>query len=237
MAPMAEPGARLTRRPIDLGDTGSIGFRRPIAARRMRWIAALARSLQAAGVRPNQVSVMSVLFATSAGVALIVGLQGPTVARMTGLLVAGCCIQARLLCNVLDGLLAIEGGLRTKSGAIFNELPDRFSDAAILVCAGYAVPDIAWASALGWAAAWLAALTAYVRALGGASGAAQDFSGPMAKQQRMAVLTVACVLAAALAGTPWVGRLLLAALLVVVTGSAITVSRRTLHIIRELERS
>ena len=53
----------------------------------------------------------------------------------------------------------------------------------------------------------------------------------------MAVLTVACVMAAALAGTPWPGRLLPAALLVVIAGAAITAARRTIHIIRELEWS
>jgi hypothetical protein len=48
---------------------------------------------------------------------------------------------------------------------------------------------------MGWLAALLAAITAYVRALGGSLGLAQDFRGPQAKPQRMAVLTVACLLA------------------------------------------
>ena len=46
---------------------------------------------------------------------------------------------------------------------------------------------------LGWAAALLAALTAYVRVFGGALGLTQDFSGIMAKQRRMAALTVGLV--------------------------------------------
>ena len=49
---------------------------------------------------------------------------------------------------------------------------------------------------LGWLGALLAALTAYVRVFGGSLGFAQDFRGPLAKQQRMAVLTVACVVGA-----------------------------------------
>jgi phosphatidylglycerophosphate synthase len=219
------------------GNAGMTDARRPIAARRMGWISGLARLLRAVGVRPNQVSAMSVVFAVVAGVALVVGSHGPLVVRVVGPLVAALCIQLRLLCNVLDGLLAIEGGLQTKSGAVFNELPDRLSDTAILVCAGYAIGDVAWAGALGWAAAWLAALTAYVRALGGASGARQDFSGPMAKQQRMAVLTVACAVAAPLAATSWPERVLFAALVAVIVGTAITAARRTAHIIRELEAS
>ncbi|MBL0870860.1 MAG: hypothetical protein IBJ18_09825, partial [Phycisphaerales bacterium] len=45
---------------------------------------------------------------------------------------------------------------------------------------------------LGWIAALLAVLTAYVRAavkVSGGAGMAQDFCGPMAKQHRMALVT------------------------------------------------
>jgi hypothetical protein len=38
-------------------------------------------------------------------------------------------------------------------------------------------------------------VTAYIRVLGGTLGLAQDFRGPMAKQHRMATLTVGCLLA------------------------------------------
>ena len=63
----------------------------------------------------------------------------------------------------------------------------------LIVALGYAV---GW-PALGWFGALAAALTAYVRVFGGSLGFAQDFRGPMAKQQRMAVLTAACVVGAA----------------------------------------
>ena len=53
------------------------------------------------------------------------------------------------------------------------------------------------APALGWAAAAMAILTAYVRELGRATGLPADFSGPMAKPQRMAVLTGAALLSVA----------------------------------------
>jgi len=53
------------------------------------------------------------------------------------LLLAVAGIQGRLLCNMLDGMVAIEGGRQTKSGEIFNDLPDRVADAVIFVCAGY----------------------------------------------------------------------------------------------------
>ena len=87
---------------------------------------------------------------------------------------------------------------------------------------------------LGWLGALLAASTAYVRATGGALGLPQDFRGPMAKPQRMAVLTVACLAGAAemqWSGTRYV--LVIAAILIA-AGSAATCARRTLAIARLL---
>ena len=46
---------------------------------------------------------------------------------------------------------------------------------------------------LGFAAACVAMFTAYIRAAGKAAGAPHQYCGPMAKQQRMALLTVICV--------------------------------------------
>jgi len=41
------------------------------------------------------------------------------------------------VCNLLDGMVAIEGGLKTPAGELFNDVPDRISDPLILVGAGY----------------------------------------------------------------------------------------------------
>ena len=144
-------------------------------------------------------------------------------------------MQLRLLCNLFDGMVAIEGGFKTKAGEIFNELPDRFSDAFIFIGAAYSLPDFPWARELGWGAAVLAVITAYVRALGASMGAGQIFLGPMAKPQRMATMTVAC-LAAALAPvwTP-LSRLIPVALAVVVAGCLVTIVRRCRCIAQEME--
>ena len=102
------------------------------------------------------------------------------------------CIQARLLCNLMDGLVAVEGGLKSNYGDLYNEIPDRIADAVLLVCAGYA----AGSGTTGWLCAVLAVFTAYLRVFGGALGQKQDFCGPMAKQQRMFLLTLGCLFAA-----------------------------------------
>jgi phosphatidylglycerophosphate synthase len=175
-------------------------------------------------VTPNQVSVASLVFAALAAFAFQrAGTSGPTPGWLVAA-VAG--IQLRLLCNLLDGLLAIEGGLKSKTGDLYNEIPDRAADILILVGAGVALPALPWGMRLGVSAAILAVLTAYVRLLGGSLGLQQDFVGPMAKQHRMFTLSVGSLAAAieyALLGSVIA---LWAALAVIVVGSAVTLARR-----------
>ena len=142
-------------------------------------------------------------------------------------------IQLRLLCNLFDGMVAIEGGKKSDIGSLYNEFPDRVADSLLLVAAGYAA-GFDW---LGWLSALLAALTAYVRVFGGSVGLPQDFSGIMAKQRRMAVLTAGLVvqaIAAVFAASLWP---LIAACAIVAIGSLVTCVTRTLAIARALERT
>lgn len=210
--------------------------RRPIRARQTRWAPAAAGALARAGLRPNQISVLSAVFAFVGAATLVVsGVSGDVPVRVASLLVAAGCIQLRLLCNLFDGLVAVEGGQRTPAGEIFNELPDRVSDLLLLAAAGYACRGSGWELQLGWAAAALAVAVAYVRALGGQLGIAQQFCGPMAKQQRMAVLTVACVITGAETILGWPLRTMTWALGLIVLGALVTAARRTVRIVRELE--
>jgi phosphatidylglycerophosphate synthase len=220
-------------------DSQSIA-RRPVRARTSGWAVALARALARLGVRPNQVSLLSVIVSGLAGLCLVLAGR-PNVAGVWAaslFVVAALAIELRLLCNLLDGMLAIEGGTGTRTGPLFNELPDRVADSLTLACAGYAAGGT-WGPHLGWAAALLAVGTAYVRVLGGALGLAQDFRGPMAKQQRMQALVLACAAAAALRlagfGPQTAARALLLALVLVVLGCVATLGRRTVGIARELQ--
>ena len=157
--------------------------RRPIKARSAAWAQGFARWLAQRSITPNQISV------TSIGCAAWGAWLLWRVPSLTGWLGCAACIQARLLCNLFDGMVAVEGGKRSAVGELYNEFPDRVADSLLLVALGYAS---GW-SWLGWFGALAAALTAYVRVFGGALGFAQSFRGPMAKQHRMFVLTIACV--------------------------------------------
>jgi phosphatidylglycerophosphate synthase len=132
-------------------------------------------------------------------------------------------------------MVAVEGGFKTKSGEIFNEFPDRFSDVFVFLGAGYSNPGNHLMEGMGWAAALLAVITAYVRALGGAAGAKQPFCGPMAKQQRMAILTISCLIDALARGMEWSFHIMTFILPLIIVGCLITILRRTVFVIRDLE--
>jgi len=209
--------------------------RRPVQARGTRWASALARWLARMGLRPDAISLLSVLFALLAGLGLLLGSRFPLPWHIALFLLASLFIELRLVANLMDGMVAIEGGFQTKAGAVYNELPDRLSDSVILVCAGYSVPGNPWwVWALGWVAALLAMLTAYVRVLGGASGASQPFIGPMAKQQRMHLVVVGALLSMVEAIIGWPARAMPLVLGIIVLGSVLTVLRRVRRIVREL---
>ena len=210
--------------------------RRQVKTRDSRWAHSAAAWLRRRGLRPNQISVAGVFFAFGGGVACW---ALPRVDSL-GLIYLLCFmailgIQGRLLCNLFDGMVAIEGGLKSRSGELFNDFPDRLSDSFLLIGAGYAIGTICGV-ALGFSAAILAMLTAYARVLGGAAGGTQRFLGPMAKQHRMALLTLAILVTAATA-TVQGGRsvVLTVALAIIALGSLITTMRRLYHSYRELE--
>lgn len=177
----------------------------------------IARWMATRDVAPNAISVMSVVFA-AAGAGLI--LMGGPLEFVLGAL----CCQLRLVCNLLDGLVAVEGGRGGADGAFWNEVPDRISDILFLGAAGVAAGQ-PW---LGAAAGVGAVLTAYVREFGRAEGLPADYRGPMGKPQRMAVLTVALVVAAV---EP---RAVMAALWVILIGTAVTSARRGAGIVAAL---
>lgn len=209
--------------------------RRQLKTREQAWPRKLAGVLIAARLTPNIVSMLGIVFAFGALLNLTEAGEPFAWKPWVFLVIAATCIQLRLLCNMLDGLLAIEGGLKTKNGDLFNEIPDRIADIAILLGVGLGVRELPWGVTVGWATALAAVLTAYVRLLGGSFGFAQDFSGPMAKQHRMFVVTIGCLAAAVehpIRHTMWS---LYAALWIVFLGSLVTVVRRTIRLDRQLE--
>src|SRR5678815_3620839 len=164
--------------------------RRPIATRNRKWAQSATAWLASRNVSPNAISIAGMCTCIAAGLAL--GLTSVEYDRILWL-VAAFGAQLRLTANMLDGMVALGSGRDSKVGELYNEVPDRVSDAAVFIGAGYA-----WGGnvAFGYIAAILAIFTAYVRAAGKIAGAPNEFCGPMAKQHRMLVVTLICVYAA-----------------------------------------
>lgn len=199
--------------------------RRPIAARSSGWARWLAAQLAKSSVTPNQISALSMAWAALGGLLMLWG-RG-----WLPWILAALCVQLRLVCNLLDGMVAIEGGKSSAVGALYNEFPDRVADTILLAVCGYAVG----VPSLGWAAALFAALTAYVRVFGGAVGQPQDFGGVMAKQRRMAALTAGLVVQALEASIWGTHYGLLTALVIIAAGSLVTCWTRTAAIATRLK--
>jgi len=213
--------------------------RRPLASRSAVWSHAAARWLSARGLTPNQVSVSSIGFATLGGACLaLAGTRDDVRAAGAWFLLSVPFIGLRMLANLLDGLMAIEGGCRSRVGELYNEVPDRFADAILLVCAGYAVTPAPWEGGLGWLTALLAVLAAYVRAFGASLTGVQDFCGPGAKPHRMYGLAAGCLCAgvAGLLGLSAAGWLVPATLGLIALGTAVTVVRRLRRLALRLHR-
>jgi phosphatidylglycerophosphate synthase len=215
--------------------------RRPIASRERRIWQKMAAFLAARHVSPNAISIAGLIFGIAAGL-LLAATKFAESAWLQRVLWLGAAagMQLRLVANMLDGMVALASRKASRLGELYNELPDRVSDVAILIGAGYAVGGL---SAFGYIAACVAILTAYVRAVGKAAGAANLFVGPMAKPQRMFVLTIVALLMAVLPSNwqPCWGDLHVGfytiGLALIIVGGLLTVFRRLALIVRHLESS
>jgi phosphatidylglycerophosphate synthase len=201
--------------------------RRPIATRNRKWAQATTAWLVSRNVSPNAISIAGMCACIIAGIAL--GVTSITDYRILWL-IAALGAQLRLTANMLDGMVAIASSRTSKTGELYNEVPDRISDTAVFIGAGFA-----WGGnvTLGYIATILAIFTAYVRAAGKIAGAPNEFCGPMAKQHRMLVITLICVYAA-IAPRSWqiitfndseIGLMTLG-LVIIIAGCVITIIRR-----------
>ncbi len=206
--------------------------RRPLKVRSTEWARTLAATLSKSGITPNQISALSVVAAGLGGLAFVAAGRG-AIEWTAGWIAGALGIQARLICNLMDGMVAVEGGKKSPTGELWNEVPDRIADPLLLVCAGWAV-GLPWVGAL---AGWAALMTAYVRAVGATLTGVQDICGPFAKQQRMACLTVAALLTAAEPLWHGNGQVMKIALIAIAAGTGITLVRRLLRLAAKLKEA
>lgn len=117
--------------------------RRPVRTRNTRWAARAARFLRLHGATPNGISLCSILCALLGALCFVTVWHCDSVwCQRSLLLLAVMAIQGRLICNLLDGMVAVEGGMRSPAGAVYNELPDRISDTLLLAMGSPPYPAV-----------------------------------------------------------------------------------------------
>ena len=212
--------------------------RRPMFTREWNISQRVTAWLVARNVSPNLISILGMAGAIVSGAGLVATRHSSWPRALFLIAVAG--IIVRGMGNLLDGMVAVSSGRASPYGELFNEVPDRVSDIAILVGAGWALGGN---ESLGLIAALLAVLVAYIRAEGKVAGASQHYCGPMAKPQRMLVILLIS-LWCGLAPASWqptlsVGGqrfgLMASGLALIVVGAIVTAVRRLNKIGREVE--
>ena len=156
--------------------------RRPIAEMFRRTANAATKLCVHSGISPDVVSALSIVAAAAAAFSFWKSHDHPLL-----LIVGPLFCYLRLWFNMLDGMVAVAAGKASLRGEIVNDLPDRISD--VIIFAG--VAHSGWMHpAIGYWAAILALLTAYVGLFGQAIGGARQFGGIMSKPWRMVLLTI-----------------------------------------------
>jgi phosphatidylglycerophosphate synthase len=117
-------------------DSYQIGDRRPLASRGWKISEKIARWLAERGATPNAISIVGMVCGILAGImfSLTTGAAHPWFFWVFGAVF----VQLRLLANLYDGMVAVLRETASPVGELFNEVPDRVSDAATLIGFGYA---------------------------------------------------------------------------------------------------
>jgi len=163
-----------------------------------------ANALARAGITANQVTVAALLMSALAGLLV---LAWP--ANRGVLAVVPAVLFLRMALNAIDGMLAREHGMKSKLGAVLNELGDVVSDAVLYLPFAF-VPGVP----AGWVV--LVVLVGILGEMAGVVavqvGASRRYDGPFGKSDRAFLFgLLALLLAVGVEPGAWVGMLLAAA--------------------------
>ncbi len=140
-----------------------------------------------AGVTANQVTLAALVLSVAAGAALLV-FQG----QRWVLLLVPAVLFLRMALNAVDGMLAREHGMKSRLGAVLNELGDVLSDSALYLPLAVVLPAPPWIMVAIVLAAVIGEMTGVVAIQ---IGAERRYDGPMGKSDRAAALGLLCFLA------------------------------------------
>lgn len=175
----------------------------------------VAQRLARKGVSPDGVTAAGLVFAGVAGLAIWAARGVPVL-----LLVVPVAVLLRTAANALDGQIAGLADRARPLGEVFNEVADRFGDAAVFLSL-LAYPGVPDALVAVTVAAML--ISSYLGIAVRAAGGRRLYDGLMAKPDRMLVVGIAAVIAFAWADP---ADTFTVALWVVLVGVVLTLVRR-----------
>lgn len=136
----------------------------------------LTRALAGAGVTANQVTVAAALLSGAVGACIAFN---PT-ARWPLLVLPGF-LFARMALNAIDGLLAREHGMKSRLGAVLNEIGDVLADSALYLPLALVPGFSPWLVVVLTLLALVSEMTGVVAVQ---IGAPRRYDGPMGKSDR-----------------------------------------------------
>jgi CDP-diacylglycerol--glycerol-3-phosphate 3-phosphatidyltransferase len=163
-----------------------------------------AGALARAGVTANQVTLAALLMSAAAGLLLLFFPSDRRVLALVPIV-----LFLRMALNAIDGMLARDHGMKSKLGAVLNELGDVVSDAVLYLPFAF-IPGVP----AGWVV--LVVLVGILGEMAGVVavqiGASRRYDGPFGKSDRAFLFgLVALLLAAGVEPGAWLGMLLAAA--------------------------
>jgi CDP-diacylglycerol--glycerol-3-phosphate 3-phosphatidyltransferase len=178
--------------------------------------------LAAIGVTANQVTVSATVLSLAWGTCEI--MYYPQ--RWPWLLLPAV-LFLRMALNAVDGMLAREHNMKSRLGAVLNELGDVISDSALYLPFALPLANWAWLSIL---VALLAVISEMTGVIGLQIGASRRYDGPMGKSDRAAAFgTFGFVLGLGVAPYRW----LPGAVGLVVALLVVTIVNRTRQALKE----
>ena len=151
-----------------------------------RWLRPLARLLAGLGITANQVTVTNILVSLTAYILILMFLDD-----RWPLLLIPLALSVRFVLNHVDGILAVEHGMKSAKGLILNELADCISDVVLylpLSLINGVSPKLVVIMLV------LALFSEITGLLGAVIGADRRQDGPMGKRARGVILGLSALL-------------------------------------------
>lgn len=161
-----------------------------------------------AGVRPNHLTLAAIAVSAAAGAVVVGAVEAAGLLLLVPIL-----YLVRMALNAMDGLLAREHGMTSRSGAILNEIGDVVSDSLAYLPFAVLLPGHLWLVVV----IVVLGLIGEVAALVGGNESGRRNDGPLGKSDRALAFGVVAVLAATGADAAIVPALVVMALFGIVT--------------------